>query len=70
MKPTEKQKHLIKTIENIIQLWNETNDLYSPSHKTLIEESIECELEDYTDNDKQMLENILENLLFYVRVAS
>ena len=67
MKPTEKQRHFIKTIQNIVQLWIETNDINSPSHRTLIEETIDYELDGYPEGDKDLLKNAFWDLLTYIK---
>lgn len=67
MKPSERQIHFCKTLQNVIQLWVESNDINSPSHFTLIEETIEEELRELSDDDKQLLINAFGDLLTYIR---
>ena len=67
MKPSERQIHFCKTLQNVIQLWVESNDINSPSHFTLIEETIEEELRELSDDDKQLLINAFGDLLIYIR---
>ena len=68
MKPSERQIHFCKTLQNVIQLWVESNDINSPSHYTLIAETIEEELgEELSDDDKQLLIDAFGDLLTYIR---
>ena len=67
MKPSERQIHFCKTLQNVLQLWIESNDINSPSHFTLIAETIEEELEELSDDDKQLLINAFGDLLTYIR---
>lgn len=67
MKSSERQIHFCKTLQNIIQLWIESNDINSPSHFTLIAETIEEELGELSDDDKQLLINAFGDLLTYIR---
>ena len=67
MKPSERQIHFCKTLQNVLQLWIESNDINSPSHFTLIAEAIEEELEELSDDDKQLLINAFGDLLTYIR---
>jgi hypothetical protein len=48
MKPNKNQLIVINTIKSSIEDWNNTNDISSPSHWNLIDESINT-LEDVVD---------------------
>lgn len=67
MKPSERQIYFCKTLQNIIQLWVESNDINSPSHFTLIEETIEENLGELSDMDRQLLINAFGDLLTFIR---
>ena len=68
MKPSEKQIKFCKTLQNILQLWIESNDINSPSHWTLIEETIEESLgEEIKEDDKELLIDAFGDLLTYIR---
>lgn len=67
MKPSERQIYFCKTLQNILQLWIESNDINSPSHFTLITETIEEGLGELSDDDKQLLIGAFGDLLTYIR---
>ena len=68
MKPSERQIKFCKTLQGILQLWIESNDINSPSHWTLIEETIEENLgEEMEEDDKELLIDAFGDLLTYIR---
>ncbi len=67
MKPTQKQKGLIKTIEKIVSSWASTNDINSPTHGGDIDE--ELRKHDFDDNtdDKGLITYALSDILEIIR---
>ena len=67
MKPSEKQIRFCKTLQNVLQLWIESDDINSPSHFTLIEETMEEDFRELSNRDRHLLINAFGDLLTYLR---
>lgn len=66
MKPNKKQLDVIKTIQTITGYWSSTNDIYSLSHCTLIEEELSS-IDDIPEGLKEDLIDKLVNIWQIVR---
>lgn len=70
MKPSKKQKAFINAVIQQIESYQSTNDLSSPSHYTLIDETAEAIIEDYnlTEREQKELSEIFMNVLNISRI--
>lgn len=68
MKPSEEQKQLISLISNEIAGWENTNDINSPSHWTLIEEFCNYEVDALLyDTQRKRLNNALDEIMGVIK---
>lgn len=65
MKPSEKQKQLIRQIASEISGWESTNDIDSPSHWNLIEEF--CESLELTEKKELALNQSLDEIMSLIK---
>lgn len=70
MGPTEKQIHIIDTIQSILNTWKNTNDIDSPSHTTYIDDTLFMELAGWIGEFKSVeLEKYIKDLLHSIRTT-
>lgn len=67
MKPTQKQLEIIKFCKFIINCWENTNDINSPTHFVDIEDCANADLEHFPDFIIGDICDSLENLLNVIR---
>lgn len=68
MKPSEEQKQLIELISNEIEGWQNTNDITSMSHWTLIEEFCNYEVDALLDDfQRKRLNNGLDEIMGVIK---
>lgn len=74
MKPTEKQKHFCEQLQKImienISHWQTTNDITSPSHFTLIDESVDVDKLNYlSEYQVGKLRDLIGNIYYIVKTV-
>ena len=67
MKPSDKQLELIKFSKSILNTWESTNDITSPTHWNDLQEFVENELENYPRKIKDGMYDSLSDLLNIIR---
>ena len=67
MKSTNKQLELIKFCKGILETWESTNDITSPTHWNDLQEFINADLENYPNRIKDGIYDSLSDLLNIIR---
>ena len=67
MKLTNKQFELIKFCKGILETWESTNDITSPTHWNDLQEFINADLENYPNRIKDGIYDSLSDLLNIIR---
>jgi hypothetical protein len=67
MKPTNKQLELIKFCKGILETWESTNDIVSPTHWNDLQEFINADLENYPQTVQDGIYDSLSDLLNVIR---
>ena len=67
MKPSNKQLELIKFSKSILDTWESTNDITSPTHWNDLQEFINAELENYPIRIQDGIYDSLSDLLNIIR---
>jgi len=67
MKPTNKQLELIKFCKGILETWESTNDITSPTHWNDLLEFVGADLENYPNKIKDGIYDSLSDLLNVIR---
>lgn len=67
MKPNENQLKVIAFFKECLIDWENTNDISSPSHHTLIDENRDKYLIDFKLNDLHLIDNCIDEMLKIIR---
>lgn len=71
MRPSKIQLKVIAEVKKIVEMWEDTNDIFSPTHHNDMREILNADLEsDFTDNYIDQLYEILDELFYKVQRAN
>ena len=71
MRPSKIQLKVIGEIRNILSMWEDTNDIFSPTHYNDMREILNANLEEhFTDNYIDRLYEALDSLFYQVQRAN
>lgn len=71
MRPSKIQLKVIAEVKKIAEMWEDTNDIFSPTHYNDMREILNADLEsDFTDNYIDQLYEILDELFYKVQRAN
>ena len=71
MRPSKIQLKVIAEVKKIAEMWEDTNDIFSPTHHNDMREILNADLEsDFTDNYIDQLYEILDELFYKVQRAN